>query len=126
MRASSRRHRGRHAHALLSAALLLQGCVSDATFLRADGSTPDAKQLEADGSACRDLWTLLGGFFVGALYGAASGAYLGAAGGNGDAGEGAIIGSAVGGVGGLLIGAYGSANGEAYDRCMAGKGYHRA
>jgi mannitol-specific phosphotransferase system IIBC component len=114
----------RHRAAALAAVLIAQGCASDATFLKPDGSVPDQHQLEQDASACRDLGPLAAGFFGGALLGAAQGAIIGAGGGN--AGPAALVGAAAGGVIGLLVGAATSASGEGYERCMAEKGYHRS
>ena len=109
---------------LALAALLLQGCVSDATFLRDGGAPPDPQQLETDSSACREIGPLVAGFLGGAALGAAQGAIIGASSGGADVG--AIVGAGAGGVIGLVAGAVTSANGEGYDRCMAEKGYHRA
>jgi hypothetical protein len=66
-------------HSIVIAALALSACASDATFMRQNGAMPDSQQLEADASACRSFWPLVGGFFVGAAYGAAEGALVGAA-----------------------------------------------
>jgi hypothetical protein len=113
----------RRRSALLSAALLLGACASDATFMRQNGAMPEPQQLEADASDCRGIWPLVGGFFVAAAYGAAEGAIVGAASGGADIG--AIIGAGAGGVIGLTIGAVSSASGEGYERCMTGRGYTR-
>ena len=108
---------------LALAALLLQGCVSDATFLRDGGAPPDPQQLETDSSACREIGPLVAGFFGGAALGAAQGAIIGASSGGADVG--AIVGAGAGGVIGLVAGAVTSASGDGYDRCMAEKGYTR-
>jgi outer membrane lipoprotein SlyB len=109
--------------ALLSAALLLSACASDATFMNQNGAMPEPQRLEADASDCRSIWPLVGGFFVGAAYGAAEGALVGAASGGADIG--AIIGAGAGGVIGLTVGAIASAGGDGYERCMTGRGYVR-
>ena len=111
----------RRRSALLSAALLLGGCASDVTFVGPDGSVPPPSQLDADASDCGSLWPLVGGFFVGAAYGAAEGAIVGASSGGADMG--AIIGAGAGGVIGLTIGAASALGGDGYERCMRGRGY---
>ena len=108
----------------LCIALVLGACASDATFMRPGGALPNPSQLEADASACRSFWPLVRGFFVGAMYGAAEGAIVGASAGGADVG--AIIGAGAGGVIGLTIGAVSSAGGAGYEDCMAGKGYVQA
>jgi hypothetical protein len=108
---------------LIPAALLLTACAGDATFVQRGGAAPDARQLEADASACRSFWPLVGGVFGGALYGAAEGAAIGAASGGADVG--AIAGAGAGGVIGLFAGAVTSATGDGYERCMADKDYVR-
>ena len=116
------RRRCFRAAALVSVSLALQACVSDTTFLRDDNATPDPQQLETDASSCREIGPLVAGFFGGAAYGALQGTAIGIT--TGGPGPAAAIGAAVGAVIGLVAGAVVSADGEAFDRCMAEKGYH--
>jgi hypothetical protein len=118
------RRRGFRAAALISASLALQACVSDTTFLRDGNATPDPQQLETDASGCREIGPLVAGFFGGAAYGALQGSLIGIS--TGGPGPAAAVGAGVGAIIGLVAGAVVSADGEAFDRCMAEKGYHSA
>jgi hypothetical protein len=121
-----RASRARASKAVVSVAagLMLQACVSDTAFLRDGNVPPDPHQLETDASSCRDFGPLLVGFLGGAAYGGAQGAMIGVA--TGGPGPAAAIGAGVGAVIGFVAGAVVSADGEAFDRCMAEKGYHAA
>jgi hypothetical protein len=118
------RHRCCRAGLVLGAALTLQACASDTRFLRDGNQIPDRQQLETDASDCRDIGPVLAGFFGGAAYGAAQGATIGVW--SGGIGPAAAVGGAAGAVIGFMVGAYASADGDGFNRCMAEKGYHPA
>ncbi len=101
--------------------LQLQGCVSDTVFTRPGA---DPKQIEADANNCADAEPVIAGMVAGAAFGGLTGAAASQAG--ADAGGAVVLGILIGGLFGLTAGIIGYHGGDAYDRCMAAKGYHRA
>src|SRR4051812_20507741 len=85
----------------VTAALLLSGCATDATFKIA-GRTPDPEAFEEDASDCSSVGHSVARFFGATLVGAGNGAYLGAA--SGGSGDAALVGAAGGAVVGLFFG----------------------
>jgi len=105
---------------------LLSGCASEeTTFIRANGTRPETRQLAAATATCTRPEASVLGVLGGAIKGAAVGPYYGLVYGAKSGPVGAVTGAGIGLLAGPFVGAADAFPRDDFDLCMAREGYQR-